>query len=226
MTAHRKGISSLQLARDIGVTQKTAWFMLHRIREMVKARDSQPQMTGTIEIDESYIGGKEKNKHAYKRTKEKQYGRSALKTPVLGILERGGQVFAMKVYKADHANILPEIDKRVVKGSTIMTDNWPAYQKLDLDYAHYVIDHSQGYYGRGTIHTNTIEGFWSLLKRGVIGIYHFVSYRHLNKYCAEYAYRYNTNKLSDPERFRNALPMAEGKRLKYKYLTAKWYVES
>lgn len=225
MTAHRKGISSLQLSRDIGVTQKTAWFMLHRIREMVSVRESQVQMSGVIEVDESYIGGKEKNKHKRKRIKEKkQTGRSASKTPVLGILQRGGQVFAKKVISADHAHILPEIDKRVEKGSTIMTDNWPAYQKLDLDYAHYVIDHSNGYYGRGQIHTNTIEGFWSLLKRGVIGIYHFVSYRHLNKYCAEYAYRYNTNKISDPERFKKALPMGEGKRLKYKDLTAKWIV--
>jgi transposase-like protein len=230
ITAHKKGISSLQLHRDLGVTQKTAWFMLHRVREMLK-KDAPEMMKTTVEIDETYVGGKEKNKHGYKRNKEsdkvKLTGRSLQsKTPVLGILERHGEVFAKKVNATSHRYVMPLIEKTVAKDATIITDNWATYQRLDIMYKHFVIDHSRRIYANGSIHTNTIEGFWSLLKRGLIGIYHYVSYKHMNAYCNEFAYRYNTRKISDPHRFNHSLTLAEGKRLRFEQLTDKWYRES
>jgi hypothetical protein len=110
--------------------------------------------------------------------------------------------------------------------SMLCTDNWPAYQMLGVNYDHYIIDHSKGKYAFGQIHTNTIEGFWPLFKGGIIGVYHFASYKHLNAYCNEFAYRYNTRKVNDAERFQNTLVRAEGKRLKYKKLTGQYYRES
>jgi transposase-like protein len=223
-TAHKKGISSLQLHRDLGVTQKTAWFMLQRIREMLK--DAPAMMRDTVEIDETYVGGLEKNKHASKRKKEvkSRVGRRRdIKTPVLGIVQRNGNVYAKKLIGTGHFSILPVIEKMVEKGSVIMTDNWSTYQRLGVNYEHYIIDHSKGHYAHGSIHTNTIEGFFSLLKRGIIGIYHSVSYKHLNFYCSEFCFRYNTRKLTDPQRFHVSITKVEGKRLKYKEVTYKYY---
>lgn len=217
-TAHKKGISSLQLHRDLGVTQKTAWFMLHRLRETFQ---SNFKLTNIVEADETYIGGKEKNKHAKKRVVE---GRVNIKTPVLGIIERHGRVYARKLQST--SEVLPIIQAKVKPEATIMTDSWNAYQKLGLTYHHMVVDHTSGEYVEGMAHTNTIEGFWSILKRGVVGIYHFVSYKHLNHYCDEFSYRYNTRYLSDPQRFHRSVPLIEGKRLKYKDLTSKTYQES
>lgn len=223
VTAHKKGISSLQLHRDLGVTQKTAWFMLHRVREMLKI-EAPEMLKNTVEIDETYVGGKEKNKHFVKKGKH-AHGRSLTKTPVIGMVERGGNVYAKKMTEANHENVLPSIYNSVDQSAIVMTDSWPSYLILSRYYNHHTIDHSRGKYVDGDIHTNTIEGFWSLLKRGIIGIYHSISYKHMNAYCTEFSYRYNTRKLTDPQRFHASLTMVNGKRIKYKRLTDRFYVE-
>jgi hypothetical protein len=207
---------SCQLARDLGVSQKAAWFMLHRIREMLSSDEG--MFKNTVEVDGSYIGGKEKNKHT---NKKKEMLPHFGKTPVVGIIERGGNVYAQKV-KSEN-NVIAIVEKRVEKGSTIMTDEMNAYVQLNDQYQHFAITHSEHKYVNGLVHTNTIEGFWSLLKRGIIGIYHSVTYKHLNHYCDEFSYRYNTRKITDSQRFHLAMPRVSGRRLRYKELTSKNY---
>jgi transposase-like protein len=222
VTSHKKGISSIQLGKDLGVTQKTAWFMLHRIREMLKDK-SPDRLKNTIEVDESFIGGKEKNKHKSKRTETT--GRVNIKTPVLGIVEREGKVHVEKLQSVSIEEMYPIIESKIEQGAQVVTDDAPAYNRLEMKFNHFVINHSEGVYAKGKIHTNTIEGFWSHLKRGIIGIYHQVSYKHLNKYCGEFAFRYNTRKLSEATRFDLSLAQSVGRRLKYARLTSKNYVE-
>lgn len=229
MTAHKKGISSLQLSRDLNITQKSAWFVLHRIREML--REDGPQMLkDTVEIDEVYIGGKDKNKHASKRSRVSEQkdplrrgNENKGKVPVVGMVQRGGKVIAQKVWNVSSEEVLPFIGTNVEPNATIITDAFSLYHALKDRYRHVVVDHSKGEYVKmKTFHTNTIEGFWSLLKRGIVGIYHQVSFKHLNKYTGEFAFRYNTRTVSDPQRFIMSLPMAEGKRLLYRELTHKF----
>lgn len=216
---HKKGVSSLQLSRDLGITQKSAWFVLQRIREMLK--DKAPQMLkNEVEIDETYIGGKNKNRHAHKKVKGSQ-GRSAKdKTPVLGIIEREGRIVARSVKNTKSSTIQPIMRASVEIGSTIYTDEWLGYRGLDKSYSHKVVNHGSGEYVNGVIHTNTVEGFWSLLKRGIVGIYHHVSPKHLDRYCDEFTFRYNTRNISQEERFDTAIAQSEGKRLKYNDLVA------
>ena len=221
LSAHKKGISSLQLSRDIDVTQKTAWFMLHRVREMLAVND--PQLFNSmVEIDETYIGGKRKNKHVSKR---KNNGASGWfrdeKTAVIGIVERQGKVISFPVSSAIKSEVEPHINKHVVKGSRVITDESPIYREVKENYNHTTINHAAKQYVVGDVHTNTIEGYWSLLKRGLFGIYHQVSPKHLHRYCNEFSYRYNTRKDFEDERFYDVILNAESKRLKYSDLTKK-----
>ncbi|HVW13113.1 MAG TPA: IS1595 family transposase [Mucilaginibacter sp.] len=217
-TAHKKGISSHQLSRDLGITQKTAWFLLHRVREMFK--ESAPEMLdGTVEIDETFVGGKNKNRHA-KRKAPKSQGRSHVdKTAVVGLLQRDGNVktFVVENTNADTlqgimlANVKPE--------AKVVTDAYRSYNGLDKTYNHVAIKHTEGnYITVGDDHTNCIEGFWSQLKRGIIGIYHQVSPKHLHRYCHEFGYRYNNRKITDVTRFENAFKGIDNKRLTYEKL--------
>lgn len=191
--SHKKGISSVQLAKDIQVTLKTAWFMLSRIRRNMK--DDDTNFDDMTQADETYVGGK-----CRKHGKGTQ-GRSLKeKTPVFGMVS-GGKVYAQVVPNAKAETLLPIIDEHVKKGSTIITDGLASYNSLSENYTHKVIPHSEKIYCVDGFHTNSIEGFWSHIKRGILGIYHMVSKKHLPKYCKEFVFRYNTRELTDGERF-------------------------
>lgn len=214
-SSHKKGISSLQLHRDLGVTQKTAWFMLQRIRNNFSMNTTE-KLTGTVEADETFIGGKNKNRHVNKKI-EKSQGRSIKdKTPVFGMVNKGK--VNTRVVSDTKANTLkPIIDEMVEKGSIVVTDEWKAYKGLIEDYQHKILNHNRGEFVNNSFHTNSIEGFWSLLKRGIFGIYHSTSPKHLNMYCDEFSYRYNTRKITDGERFEMTLANAN-RRLSYQEL--------
>lgn len=201
ITSHKKGISSLQLHRDLGVTQKTAWFLLHRVRHSLGLNIGSDKLSGVIEADETFIGGSEKNKHKSKQTAGTQ-GRSAkTKTPVVGIIERGGELRALKVPDTKGYSLRPFIVDNVDFGSVLNTDEWHGYRGLSRVFKHKFVKHNEGQYVNGSIHTNTMEGFWSLLKRGVVGIYHSVSEKHLQNYVDEFVFRYNTRNETEDYRF-------------------------
>lgn len=241
---HKKGISSHQLARDIGVTQKTAWFILHRIRFAMEHK-SFKKMVGVIEADETFVGGKNKNRHKDKKVEQSQ-GRSYKdKTPVLGLIERSKSViierpnkvmphkivkekvvtkpsiiFCKVVSDTKAKTIQPIIKERVKDNSSLMTDEWSGYSGLCENYFHQIVYHSSKQYVDGDCYTNNIEGFWGQLKRGIIGIYHWVSRRHLQKYVDEFTFRYNNINKSIKERFDLFISMVSGNRLLYKQLVS------
>ncbi len=210
ITAHKKGISSHQLARDLGISQKTAWFLNHRVREMMGAKNLL-KLNNTVEVDETFIGGKNKNRHKNKKVENSQ-GRSVKdKTPVVGLIERGGKLITMKAKNTKGATLVPIVKKNVTEGATVMTDEWGGYNKLRAKFDHMVINHKLGEYVNGEIHTNTIENYWSLFKRGIVGIYHHISEKHLDRYCDEFAYRFNSRGLNDRQRFENTLTKCKGR---------------
>jgi transposase-like protein len=219
-SSHKKGISSCQLAKDIGVTQKTAWFMLHKIRTSYQF-ENQHKLGGKgkkVELDETFIGGKNKNRHYDKKVKNSQ-GRSFKdKTPILGMLERGGKLSCLVVKNTSQKSLTPHILKTVKRGSILCTDEWSGYSKAGKLYNRRIVDHSKKQYVNGDAHTNTLEGYWSILKRGIIGIYHKVTEKHLQRYSYEFVFRYGTRKLSESARFNLVLSNAGNYRITYKQL--------
>lgn len=223
ISTSKKGVSSLQLGEQLGITQKTAWFVLHRIREMLKDNDTN-RLSGTVSVDESYVGGKNKNRHKSKKVENSQ-GRAAIdKTPVVGLLQEGGKVKTFVVKTTDAETLHNIMGENVSEGSTVVTDAYRSYNGLSDRYTHVVVKHEEGGYtvtiGNKKFHTNNIENFWSIFKRGIIGIYHFVSAKHLQRYCSEFGYRYNERELTGVERFETALLKCDGTRLKYETLIA------
>lgn len=214
---HKNGISSCELGRSLGVTQRTAWFMLHRIREAV-CRGSLKKLSGEVEVDETFIGGKEQFKHRSKiPTSLRKRGQQG-KVAVMGIVERGGEVRAKVVPNTKRSALEPEILKNVEVGSQVFTDTKMSYHKLKDYYYHQWVNHVKDQYVDGKTHTNTLENFWSLLKRSIKGTYIQIDGKHINRYVIEQAFRYNTRKETDAQRFERATEHIFGKRLKYKDL--------
>jgi transposase-like protein len=208
MCASKKGISAHQLHRMLGITYKSAWFMAHRIRYGMTKDNIAEKLNGTVEADETYIGGKAKGKR----------GRGAKnKIAVFTLIERNGDVRSQITEKVTAKNLKGIIKENVDINSIMITDEFPSYIGLEKRYkAHYVINHGQKEYVRGDVHTNTVEGYFSLLKRGINGIYHHVSKKHLNFYLKEFDFRYNLRKLNDEMRTDLAIGNFEGKRLYYR----------
>jgi len=214
----KNGVSSYEIARALEVTQKTAWFMLHRIR-YAQHHGSINKMTGTIEADETFIGGKARNMHADKR-EEKIHGRGPEgKAIVFGLLDREtGKVRTSVVGTRRKHHLHHEIRENVAPGSEINTDALKSYDDLN-EYTHKVIDHAEKYVD-GTVHTNRLENYWSLLKRAIKGTYVSVEPFHLFRYLDEQAFRYNERELTDAERFALVLSQVVGKRLTWNTLTS------
>jgi transposase-like protein len=215
-TANKKGISSCGLARQLGITQKTAWFVLHLVREMLKEK-APVMLKDVVEIDETYIGGKNKNRHADKKKQRSQGG--AGKAPVFGAKQRGGKLVTRTLSDTKHSNTVPVILETIAPGSIMVSDEYHSQKAVGPLYYHVSVNHLQGEYVRGAFHTNGVENYWSQLKRGIYGIYHKVSTKHLERYCDEFTFRYNTRQIKDNERFDLAVSQSAG-RLKHKDLIA------
>ena len=200
-TNHKKGVSSCQLARDLSVTQKSAWFMLHRIREMVKPKTAQA-LKEIVEIDTTWIGGKVKNMSKSKRKKIAESGNDPQKIPVFGMVQRQGDSIMTVVPDEKNDTLKPIITRIVGKDTILVSDAATVFNGLENDFkGHIIINHSENEYAVGEYSTNTIEGFFSILKRTIYGTYHNVSPKHLQTYCVEVSHRYNTRKIKDGERF-------------------------
>lgn len=220
MMASKKGMSALQVGRMLGVSKKTSWFLCHRIRESL--RETNPGMLGgegmTVEADETFVGGLEKNKH---RSKRKHQGTGGMgKEAVVSLVERGGRVRSHHVPEVTAKTLRPILHAQIDGASHVMTDEGGAMKRVGSEFkSHQFVNHGIGEYVRGGAHTNTIEGYFSIMKRGIHGVYHHVSQRHLMRYLAEFDFRYNERSalgVGDAERMSKSIPGIVGKRLYYK----------
>jgi transposase-like protein len=227
LCSSKKGMSAHQLHRMLGITYKSAWFMAHRIRYAMEQPPFQRQLTGTVEVDETYVGGKVRrsNKRQYKSLDPMRpdkrlthTGRGSDKTPVVSLVERGGEVRSFRIANVTGETLGSAIRHHVAREAHLRTDSFPSYTRVGFEYAsHETVNHMDEYV-RGDVHTNTAENYFSILKRGINGVYHHVSEAHLPRYLAEFDFRYNNraaNGVTDAERTRRALVGTEGKRLRF-----------
>jgi hypothetical protein len=203
MLTSKKGMSALQIMRVMGFgSYKTAWLMCHKVRTALV--EDVKQLGGIVEMDETYVGGKDKNRHWDKKSGTRGRGYDRLKTPIIGAVKRKGNVVARVVLGVDEDTIKTFVNETISnRVSLLCTDAYPIYKRLGYRYKHGVVDHQAGQHVVGAIHTNTIEGFWSLIKRGIVGSYHKVSRKYLPLYVAEFQFRYNNR--SNPDIFGAAI---------------------
>jgi transposase-like protein len=221
MVNAKNGISSYEVARALGVCQKTAWFLLHRIRHLFSTGSFEKKLAGFVEADECYIGGKAENMHASKR-EEKIKGRGGVgKAIVVGVMSRGGEVRVKVVGDTTAATIGGFVTENVRKGSHLHTDTMSSYSGLSSSYMHETVNHSAHEYVRENVHCNSMENFWSLLKRMIVGTYISVDVAHLGRYLVEETTRFNLRKVTDADRFEAAVKAISGKRLSWAALTAR-----
>jgi transposase-like protein len=212
----KNGISSCELARDLGITQKSAWHMLHRIR-LAMQMGTFEKLSGEVEVDETYIGGKARFMHKDKREAMIKGRGSVGKVAVMGLLERNGKVRAKVIGNTTRETLHSEVKEHVEPGAELFTDQFSSYRGLEQEYIHNVINHAEKYVD-GNVHTCNIDNFWSLLKRGIKGTYVSVEPFHLFRYLDEQSFRFNQRKATDAERFLAVLSLIHGKRLEYKQL--------
>jgi transposase-like protein len=218
ITVCKNGISSVELGNRIGVSQKTAWFINHRLRDMLT--ETEPVLLKDyVALDEANIGGKNKNRHADKKIPHSQGRSSKGKTMVFGARGLRGQVKTQVVPNAESGTLIPMVEKWVEKGAMVVTDEWTSYEKLNERYFHIRVNHSAGEYVNGAFSTNGVENFWSLFKRGLSGTHHSVSPQHLQRYCDEFSTRYNEKNSTNIERLQNALGKCSKDRITYRELT-------
>lgn len=227
MTSSKKGVSSHQIARELGITQKSAWFVNHRIREAMKCEPLAGMLSGVVEADETFVGGKPANKSlskrkAYREARKAQgKGSGGMqvddKTPVVVLVERDGRARARPVERVSTEGLREAFKDTVSKEAVLHTDGWPAYDRIGVEYAgHESVSHLDGIYAKDGVHVNSAESFFALLKRGHYGIFHHYSKKHLHRYCTEFSFRWDHRKVTDGERMVAAIKGAEGKRLKYR----------
>ncbi|MDZ4692856.1 IS1595 family transposase [Terricaulis sp.] len=217
ITNHPKGIASTQLATELGITQKSAWFVLHRLRYAARTKSFARPLAGSVECDETLVGGREANKHKRKRNSRAKGASS--KTIVMGILERNGELRAKVVPDLKAKTLQAEVRANVEPGANVMTDQLNSYVGLRADYVHQSVNHWKEEFVRGDVHVNGIEGVWSLFKRQYHGTHHWISPKHMDAYVGELCYRWNRRELAPGERVNALLAQAEG-RLTYKALIA------
>lgn len=221
ITNAKNGISSYEVHRAIGVTQKSAWFMLQRIRLAMQTGSFLKRLSGHVEVDETYIGGKARNMHKSRKDRAKLSPTGMVgKVAVMGLLERHGDVRAMVIEGATRAILQPKVRQHVEQGSSLYSDSHPGYDNLEDAYIRGVINHAERYVD-GQIHTNGMENFWSLLKRSIKGTYVSVEPFHLFRYLDEQTFRFNSRRGNDGERFQRVMEQLSGKRLTYAELTGK-----